>query len=219
MIYRPCRVSPDDFAFGDALRPAEADFVEIEVGMLGADVMKDASHRALHPQIEALDRVGVNRAANIFAARMLNGLMRSETLADSDKRFPLIAHQVNPGVDLFFEHAFDFIHREIGDDRGTGITGQSVPCTVALGRCTTARTGRFVVRRRPFATTAWRWLVGSLFRPATKKELVDFDGAAERVLARQHQAQGMSNAPRCRLAYPKRLGQANGGQTLVRLQH
>ena len=62
-------VSPDDFAFGDALRPAEADFVEIEVGMLGADVMKDASHRALHPQIEALDRVGVNRAANIFAAR------------------------------------------------------------------------------------------------------------------------------------------------------
>src|ERR1700739_4875234 len=41
--------SPDDLAFGDALRPAEADFVEIEVGMLGADVMKDTGHRALHP--------------------------------------------------------------------------------------------------------------------------------------------------------------------------
>ena len=41
--------APDDFAFGDVLRPAKADFVEIEVGMLGAEVMKDTGHRALHP--------------------------------------------------------------------------------------------------------------------------------------------------------------------------
>ena len=40
--------------------------------------MKDTGHRALHPQIEALDRVGVNPAANIFAAPMLNGLVRGE---------------------------------------------------------------------------------------------------------------------------------------------
>jgi hypothetical protein len=34
------------------LRPAKADFVEIEVGMLGADVVKDASHCPLwHYQI------------------------------------------------------------------------------------------------------------------------------------------------------------------------
>ena len=59
-------VAADDLAFGDALRPAKADFVEIEVGMLGADVMKDAGHRALHPQIEALNRIGMNRATNIF---------------------------------------------------------------------------------------------------------------------------------------------------------
>src|SRR6516165_5732378 len=41
-------VAADDLAFGDALRPAKADFVEIEVGVLGADVVKDASHCPLH---------------------------------------------------------------------------------------------------------------------------------------------------------------------------
>ena len=69
--------------------------------MLGADVMKDAGHRALHPQIEALDRVGLNRATNIFAAPMLNGLVRGKTLTDRNKCLPLVAHQVSPRVDLF----------------------------------------------------------------------------------------------------------------------
>jgi hypothetical protein len=36
----------------------------------------------------------------------------------------LVAHQVGPWVDLFLEHAFDFIHREIGDHRGPGIAGR-----------------------------------------------------------------------------------------------
>src|SRR5215471_13271935 len=102
-------IAAEDLALGDALRPAKADFVEIEVGMLGTDVMKDASHRALHPQIEALDRVGVNRATNLFAAPMLNGLVRGKTLTDRNECLPpLVAHQVGPRVDLFFEHAFDF---------------------------------------------------------------------------------------------------------------
>src|SRR5262245_54809954 len=94
-------VASENLAFGDALRPAKADFVEIEVGMLGTDVMKDTGHRALHPQIEALDRIGVNRAANIFAPPMLNGLVCGETLTNRDKRLPLVAHQVGPRVDLF----------------------------------------------------------------------------------------------------------------------
>src|ERR1700761_9342877 len=85
-LHAAAPIAPDDLAFGDALRPAKTDFVEIEVGMLGADVMKDASHRALHPQIEALDRVGVNRATNIFAAPMLNGLVRGKTLTDRNER-------------------------------------------------------------------------------------------------------------------------------------
>ena len=44
--------------------------------MLGTDVMKDTGHRALHPEIKALDRVVVNRATNIFAASMRHRLVR-----------------------------------------------------------------------------------------------------------------------------------------------
>jgi hypothetical protein len=186
-------------------------------GMLGADVMKDTGHRALHPEIEALDRIGVNRTANIFAARMLNGLVRGEVLADSDKRLPLVAHQVGPGLDLFVEHAFDFIHRKIGDHRGAGIAGGG-----ALRGCA----GPLHHRQdralhgppQTFAPAARRRLAGALLRPSAEKELIDLDRAAKRVLASQHQAQGMSNAPSRRLAHPKRLSEANRGQPLVRLQ-
>ena len=176
--------------------------------MLGADVVKDTGHRALHSEIEALDRIGVNRAANIFAPCMLNGLVCGEVLADSDKRLPLVAHQVSAGLDVFIEHAFDFIHREIGDHRGPGIAG---------GRARRGCAGPLYHRQnralcgpsQPFATAARRRLVSSLLWPSAEKELVDLDRAAERVLARQHQAQGMSNAPGCRLAHPKCLGQTN----------
>jgi hypothetical protein len=44
--------SPDYLAFGNALRPAKADFVEIEVGMLGADVGW-AAGAAQPPSLEA----------------------------------------------------------------------------------------------------------------------------------------------------------------------
>src|SRR5215471_13879731 len=94
-------IAPEDLALGDALRPAKADFVEIEVGMLGTDVMKDAGHRTLHPQIEALDRVGVNRATNIFAAPMLNGLVRGKTLTDRNECLPLVANRWALGSDSF----------------------------------------------------------------------------------------------------------------------
>src|SRR5215469_924976 len=52
------------------------------------------------------------------------------------------------------------------------------------------------------ATTARRRRVRLLLRPSAEKEFVDLDCAAKRVLARQHQAQGMSHAPRRRLAHP-----------------
>ena len=69
----------------------------------------------------------MNPPANIFAAPMLNGLVRGEVLADSDKRLPFVAHQVGRGFDLFLEHAFDFIRREIGDHCGPGIAGGGRP--------------------------------------------------------------------------------------------
>src|SRR5271166_2130867 len=157
--------------------------MEIEVGMLWADVMKDPGHRALHPQIEAFGGIGVNRAADIFAARMLNGLVRGEVLTDSDKRLPLVAHQVGGGFDLFLENAFDFIHREIGDHRGSGI---------ACGRAFYRRAGPLYYHQgralgglaQTLATAPRRRLVSPLLWPATEIELVDFDRAAERVLAR-----------------------------------
>jgi len=161
--------------------------------MLGTDVVKDTGHRALHPEIEAFDRIGVNRAANIFAPCMLNGLVRGEVLADSDKRLPLVADQVGRGLNLFVEHAFDFIHREIGDHRGAGIAG---------GRALRGCAGPLYHRQdralcgpsQTLATPAWWRLVDPLLRPSAEKELVDLDRAGERVLARQHQSQGMSNA-------------------------
>ncbi len=127
-------VASDDLAFGDALRPAKADFVKIEVGMLGADVMKDAGHRALHPQIEPLDRVGVNRATNIFAAPMLNGLMRCKTLTDRNECLPLVAHQGGPsGRPLSPSTRSTSSIEEIGNHRGPGIAGRRAGAVV-LGR-------------------------------------------------------------------------------------
>src|SRR5271155_1690088 len=195
-------VAADDLACGDALRPAKADFVEIEVGMLGADVMKDAGHRALHPQIEALDRVGVNPTANIFAAPMLNGLVRGEVMADSEKRLPLVAHQVSAGLDVFIENAFDFIHREIGDYCGPGIAGWRAP-RGCVGPLHHHQDRLLCGPSQTFATAARRRFASALLWPSAEKELINLDRPAERVLARQHQAQGMSNAPGRRLAHPK----------------
>jgi hypothetical protein len=136
--------------------------------MLGTDVVKDTGHRALHPEIEAFDRIGVNRAANIFAPCMLNGLVRGEVLADSDKRLPLVAHQVGRGLNLFVEHAFDFIHREIGDHRGAGIAG---------GRALRGCAGPLYHRQdralcgpsQTLATPAWWRLVDPLLRRPPRK--------------------------------------------------
>ena len=51
----------------------------------------------------------MNSAAHIFAAPMLNRLVRGEAPTNGDKRLPFIAHQVSRGIDLFLEHPFDFI--------------------------------------------------------------------------------------------------------------
>ena len=114
---------------------------------------------------------------------MLNGLVRGETLTDRDKRLPLIAHQVGPGVDLFVEHAFDFIQREIGDDCGPSIAGKCArrSCAGSLHH----RQNRVLCSApQTLATTARRRLIRLLLRPSAKKEFIDLDGAAERVLAR-----------------------------------
>jgi hypothetical protein len=148
---------------------------------------------------------------------MLNGLVCGETLTNRDKRLPLVAHQVGPRVDLFLEHAFDFIQREIGDHRGPGIAGRRARRSCA-GSLHHRQNRPLCGPPQTLATTTRRRLVRLLLRSSAEKEFVDLNRAAERVFAREHQAQGMSHAPGRRLAHPKRLGQANGGQPLVRLQ-
>ena len=62
---------------------AKADFVEVEVGMLGADVMKDAGHCALHPEIEAFDR-----APPVY--RTLGSIKQRKSGGDGHRRSTLL---------------------------------------------------------------------------------------------------------------------------------
>ncbi|BCG97600.1 hypothetical protein MesoLj131a_64640 [Mesorhizobium sp. 131-2-1] len=55
--------------------------MEIQVGMLRADMVKDAGDRPPHAGIETLHLIDVDRVAKIFVAGMLHGLMLGKTLA------------------------------------------------------------------------------------------------------------------------------------------
>ena len=48
------------------MRPSKADFVEVEVCMLRADVMEDAGNRATHTRIKPFNPIGMNTAAILF---------------------------------------------------------------------------------------------------------------------------------------------------------
>jgi hypothetical protein len=74
--------SPDDLAFGYAPRRAKPFSWNRGQYAWG---WCDERHRPPDPEIEALHRVGMNRAAKILAARRLNGLMRGEVLVGSNK--------------------------------------------------------------------------------------------------------------------------------------
>ena len=50
--------------------------MEIQVGMLRADMVKDAGDRPPHAGIETFHRIDVDRVANIFVAGMLHGRKR-----------------------------------------------------------------------------------------------------------------------------------------------
>ena len=56
----------NDVSCDDALRPSEADRVEIQVGMLRADMMKDAGDGTADAGVEALHRIDVDGAPNIL---------------------------------------------------------------------------------------------------------------------------------------------------------
>jgi hypothetical protein len=60
------------------LRSAEADLMEVEIGVLAADVVEDAGDGAADPVVEALGGVGMGFAADIFTPGVANRVMRGE---------------------------------------------------------------------------------------------------------------------------------------------
>jgi hypothetical protein len=67
------------------LRPAEADLIEIEIGVFWTDVMEHAGDGAANAVVETFRRVGMNEAAGIFPFRVANGVVGGEGFADRDK--------------------------------------------------------------------------------------------------------------------------------------
>jgi hypothetical protein len=58
---------PNGLPANDPLAPAKADFIEVNVGMLGPDVVEYASNDTPDPIIEPFGGIGVDSAARIFA--------------------------------------------------------------------------------------------------------------------------------------------------------
>lgn len=80
--------------------------MEIQVGMLWADMVKDSGDRPPDPGIETLHGIDVNSVANIFVAGMLHGLMLGKTLAYGHECLRLVTHQMRVGFDLCFDRTF-----------------------------------------------------------------------------------------------------------------
>src|SRR5437879_1255709 len=96
----------NDVSCDDALRSSEADLVEIQVGMLRADMMKDAGDGTADAGVEALHRIDVDGVTNILTTGMLHGLVLGKALTNGHECFPLVAHQMSARFDLRFNDAF-----------------------------------------------------------------------------------------------------------------
>ncbi|KSV91469.1 hypothetical protein N181_31035 [Sinorhizobium fredii USDA 205] len=86
-------IEPDSFWATLFAATALADLVEIQVGMLRADVMKDAGNCAADAGIEPFDRIDMDGVAKVFAAGMLHGVTLGIVFANGHERLRLIAHQ------------------------------------------------------------------------------------------------------------------------------
>ena len=60
--------------------------MEIQVGVLRADMMKDAGNCATDAGIETFDRIDMNGIANVFAAGMLHSVMLGIVLTKGYER-------------------------------------------------------------------------------------------------------------------------------------
>ena len=66
----------------NALRPAEANLGKVEVCVMQADVVKDASDSLTDPGVEAFGRIDVDRATHIFPFAVTNGVVSNEAAAE-----------------------------------------------------------------------------------------------------------------------------------------
>src|SRR5690348_360596 len=89
----PLRLSGDG-----PLRPAEADLVKVRIGMSGADVVKDPRDGAANAVVEALGGIGMSLPADILALGMPDRVMGGKGGADRHEDFPLVAHEMSPGI-------------------------------------------------------------------------------------------------------------------------
>ena len=130
------------------LRPAEADFVEVEIGVLRTDVMEHAGDSAAYSVIEAFCRVGVNEAARISPLewRIVSWAAKASPIEMNDFHSSLIRCVVTSTFSLSTRRA-SFSERS-STTRALA-SPATAPSSASTGRCTTARTGVFVVRGWP----------------------------------------------------------------------
>lgn len=163
------------------LGPTKADLVEIQVGVVRADVVEHPSDGPADAVVEALGRIRMDGATDILAFRVTDRVMGGEGFADREEGFPFVAHQVGRKVDGLAQHPARFTFGQIGDD-----TSSCVPSRRAgfgMARPLNDRENR---RLRcpwlPFAPPPRARAISALSWSAADIELVDFDGAAELLL-------------------------------------
>lgn len=145
-------------------------------------------------------------------------MVSCEGLADRHEGFPLVAHQMCPRVHGLAQHPVCLTFGEIRCDMGSGLASAAP----LFRRCWPLHDGERGGLRRPrlaFPSPAETRTTGVLAGAAADREFVHLDSARERLLAGQHQSQGVAHPPSRRLADPNRRSQAHRGDALTGRQN
>jgi hypothetical protein len=199
------------------LRPAKADLIELQIGVVWADVVEDTGDGAANAVIEALGRIGMDGAADIFAFRVTDSVMGDEGFANRQEGFPFVAHQMGGKVDGLAPHPACLAFGQISDDTGSCVPGWRTFFSL-IRPLNDGENRRLRCPWMPLAAPAWPRAIGILAWSAADLELVDFNRASELALPGDQQPQSMTHAPSRRLTDPESLGQAYRGNAFVGLQ-
>jgi len=147
-----------------------------------ADVMKHSGDSTAYAVVEALSRIGVDRAARILTFTVADSVMRGKRLTDRQERLPLIAHEMGRRVNGLRQHPTSFALRQIIDDLGPSLAGRRTfdqlfrPLDDGEDRC-------FSCPRLAFAAPPQARAISVFSRAAADIEFVDLDGTAELLLS------------------------------------